>query len=379
MTMHSTKALLLAALCSAAIASPAAADYKVGAGVSLSGYLAFIDKAWTDAVNLAADEINKKGGVAGQKITVTAEDMRSEPVEMVTVVRKMITSERVNVLLNGCSSAGNAAAAPLVDRAKVPMLLCSILPPKPEDQKWAFSFLPLPVFEVEPRLAYLQKSTQVKQIGLLHDPTPYVALQKKAAEELAGKYGLEVVDAEQYQQSDADMTAYLTKMMAAGAQAVLKLGVGPTTITAAKAVKQLGLSVPFLSGAEELQTARSSAEVLGTQYIFVAPRFQVADSLPQNDASAKAAAEFLKVWQAKYGDRDPTWAARGWDAMHVVAAAIKKANSTDGAKVRDAIESITGFQGASAEVDLSPANHNAIIKNPYFLSRFTDGKVRLMQ
>jgi branched-chain amino acid transport system substrate-binding protein len=378
--MHSTKALLLAALCGMAVASPvAAADYKVGAGVSLSGYLAFIDKAWTDAVNLAADEINKKGGVNGQKITVIAEDMRSEPVEMVTVVRKLMTSERVNVLLNGCSSAGNAAAAPLVDRAKVPMLLCSILPPKPEDQKWAFSFLPLPVFEVEPRLAYLQKNTQVKKIGLLHDPTPYVALQKKAAEELASKYGLEVVDSEQFQQSDADMTAYVTKMVAAGAQAVLKLGVGPSTITAAKAVKQLGLSVPFLSGAEELQTARSVADVLGAQYVFVAPRFQLTDSLPQNDASAKAAAEFLKVWTAKYGDRDPAWASRGWDAMHLVAAAIAKAKSTDGTKVRDALETITGFQGASAEIDLSPNNHNAIIKNPYYLSRFVDGKVRLMQ
>src|SRR4051812_19400444 len=353
--MRSWQNMMLAGFAGLALAAPAAAaDYKVGAGVSLSGYLAFIDKAWTDAVNLAAEEINKKGGVNGQKITVVAEDMRSEPVEMVTVVRKLMTSERVNVLLNGCSSAGNAAAAPLVDRAKVPMLLCSILPPKPEDQKWAFSFLPLPVFEVEPRLAYLQKSTQVKKIGLLHDPTPYVALQKKAAEELASKYGLEVVDSEQYQQSNADMTAYITKMMAAGAQAVLKLGVGPSTITAAKAIKQLGLNVPFLSSAEESQTARGAAEVLGQQYVFVAPRFQLADAFSPGDASAKPAQDFLKVWTAKYGDRDPSWASRGWDVMHLVAAAIAKAKSTDGAKVRDAMETITGFQGASAEIDLSP-------------------------
>jgi ABC-type branched-subunit amino acid transport system substrate-binding protein len=378
--MHSTKTLLWAALCSVAIASPAsAADYKVGAGVSLSGYLAFIDKAWTDAVNLAAEEINKKGGVAGQKIVVVAEDMRSEPVEMVTTVRKLITSEKVKVLLNGCSSAGNAAAAPLVDRPKVPMLLCSILPPKPEDQKWAFSFLPLPVFEVEPRLAYLQKSTQVKKIGLLHDPTPYVGLQKKAAEDLAAKYGLQVVDSEQYQQSDADMTAYVTKMMAAGAQAVLKLGVGPSTITAAKAIKQLGLSVPFLSSAEELQTARGAADVLGQQYVFVAPRFQLADSFSPTDASAKPAQDFLKVWKAKYGDRDPSWASRGWDAMNLVAVAVAKAKSTDGTKVLAALETISGYQGASAQIDLSPANHNAIIKNPYFLSHFVDGKVRLVQ
>src|SRR5690242_9237931 len=111
--MRLTTTLTLAALAGAALAEPAAAaDYKVGAGVSLSGYLAFIDEAWTDALYLAAEEINKKGGVRGAKISVTAEDMRSEPVEMVTVVRKMITAEHVDVLFNGCSSAGNAAAAP---------------------------------------------------------------------------------------------------------------------------------------------------------------------------------------------------------------------------------------------------------------------------
>src|SRR3954464_6165716 len=98
--MRSLRPTLLAALASVALAAPAAAaDYKVGAGGSLSGYLAFIDKAWTDAGPLAAEEINKKGGVTGQKIPVVAEDMRSEPVEMVTVVRKLLTSEKVSVLL----------------------------------------------------------------------------------------------------------------------------------------------------------------------------------------------------------------------------------------------------------------------------------------
>ena len=71
--MRSMKALLLAGMCSLALAVPAAAaDYKVGAGVSLSGYLAFVDKAWTDALNLAADDINKKGGINGDKVVVIA-------------------------------------------------------------------------------------------------------------------------------------------------------------------------------------------------------------------------------------------------------------------------------------------------------------------
>ncbi len=378
--MRPIRTFILAALSGAVLTAPAlAADaYKVGAAVALSGYLATVDRAWTDGLNIAVDDANKSGGVLGRKISLTADDMQSDPAVAVTVVNKLITSDRVNVLINGCSSAGNAAIAPRVDRAKIPMLLCSILPPKESDQKWAISFLPLPSFEIETRLAYLQKHTSIKKIGILHDPTPYIALELKSAKEEAGKYGLEIVDIEQYQQTDADMTAYITKMKAAGAEAVVKLGVGPTTITTAKAIKQLGLSIPLLSGQEETSSLKPAAEVLGASYIFVAPRLQLVDVLPKGDPSTKAAAEFLKLWQAKFGDRDPSWGSRAWDAFHLVTMAIKKANSTDGAKVMKAIETITGYQGAGGEIDLSATEHHAYTKNPFLLATMANGKMSLL-
>jgi len=360
------------------LSAPAhAEDFKVGASVALSGYLAVIDAPWKDGVILGAEAINQKGGLLGHNVSVVFEDMRAEPAEAVTVVRKMISSDKVSVLINGCSSAGNAAIAPLVAQAHVPMLLCSILPPKKEDHIWAFSLLPLPRFEIEPRFGYLQK-TGIKKVGLLFDPTPYAGAQKKSAEDLAAKYGLEIVAAEQYKPADADMTSYFIKLKEAGAEAVLKLGIGPSTITAAKALKQLGMTAPLLSSTDDLSVMNGAAEVLGPQFLFVAQRIQIIDLLPKTDAGVKAASGFLGRWKAHFGDRDPTWGSRGWDAFQIAATAIKKAGSTDGNRVRDTIESIAGFQGASGELNFSASNHYGVTTNPYYVARIEDHKIKLV-
>jgi branched-chain amino acid transport system substrate-binding protein len=212
------KTILIAALAGALSATPAGAQqvYKIGISAGLTGYAATVDRAWRDGVDLAVATLNAKGGVMGRKLDVVAEDNRSEPQEAVTIYRKMISSDAVNVFISGCVSAGNFAAAGLVARAQIPMVLCSILPQQPDHVKWAFSTLPPAGMEVEKRLEYLKEKTQIKKIGILHDPTPYAGLQKTAAEKLAGSYGLEIVGIEQYKQDDADMSVQISKCMPRG-------------------------------------------------------------------------------------------------------------------------------------------------------------------
>lgn len=351
-----------------------AAEYKIGASVALSGYLASIDRAWNDATVLAAQELNKGGGVLGNKFTVTSADMRSEPLEAVTVVKRLISSDGVKLLSNGCSSAGNAAAYQLAVRAKVPMLLCSILPPKEVNAKWAFSFLPPPKFEVALRFEYLKNKTKIRNVGLLYDPSPFADLQRKIAEKVAPEYGLKVVGVEQYKQTDADMTPYLSKLNAAGAQAIVKLGVGPSSLTVAKGIKQLGLNMLLLGNADIVEVDHDVGKVLGDKFVFVAAPSQVFDALPADSPMRKPIAPFLKVWQAKYGSRDPAWASRAWDAAQLAAAAIKKAHSTDGEKVRAALEQLSPYVGAGAEYDFTAQNHTGITKNPFLLAQFINGK-----
>jgi ABC-type branched-subunit amino acid transport system substrate-binding protein len=364
------------ALIAVTIAPSSAQDvYKMGISAGLTGYAATVDRAWRDGVEVAAAAINAKGGIMGKKIQVITEDNRSEPQEAVTVYRKMI-SDKVNVFTSGCVSAGNFAAAGLVVRAEIPMVLCSILPRQPDHVKWAFTTIPPPRFEVETRLAYLKDKTKVKKIGVLHDPTPYANLQKEAAEKSAASYGLEIVGIEQYKQDDADLSVQISKMHAAGARAILKIGLGGTTLTAAKNIKQLGLDMLLLTSLEDIAVFRPVAEVLGDKFFFVASPSQVYDALPEGPLKTEIG-KFLTPWRAKYQDRDPNWAGRGWDAVMITMAAIEKAKSFDGPKVRDAIETLSNFQGTTGIYKFAPNNHQGITENPLLLATIVDGKVRL--
>lgn len=371
-------AATLAASLLSVVPTAAQGVYKIGMAAGLTGYAATVDRAWRDGVEIAIAALNAKGGILGRKVELVVEDNKSEPQEAVTVYRKMISSDNVNVFVSGCVSAGNFAAAPLVVRAETPMVLCSILPQQPDHVKWAFTTIPPPRFEVETRLEYIQKKTQIRKIGVLHDPSPYANAQKAAAEKEAKDYGLEIVGIEQYKTDDADLSVQIQKMYAAGARAIIKIGLGGTTLTAAKNIKQLGLDMIMLTSLEDIAVFRPVAEVLGDKFFFVASPSQVYDALPDS-ALKKEIAKFLEPWRAKYKDRDPNWAGRGWDAVTLVAAAAEKAKSADGAKLRDALETMDGFQGTTGVYHFSASNHQGITENPLLLATIINGQVQVVK
>ena len=352
--------------------------YKIGISAGLTGYAATVDRAWRDGVQLAADAINAKGGVAGRKLQVIVEDNRSEPQEAVTAYRKMLSSDGAEIFISGCVSAGNFAAAGLLVRAKVPMVLCSILPQQPDQVKWAYSTLPPAGFEVEKRLEYLRDKTQIRKVGVLYDPTPYANLQKTVAEKISANYGIEVVSIEQYKQDDADLSVQISKARSAGAGAVLKIGLGGTTLTAAKNIKELGADMLLLTSLEDLAVFKPVAEVLGDKFFFVASPSQVYDGLTESPLKTEIG-NFLLPWREKYGDRDPNWASRGWDGVMLTVKAIETAKSFEGPKLRDTLETIKGFQGTTGIYNFSAENHQGITENPFVLATIKDGEVKVVQ
>ena len=237
---------------------------------------------------------------------------------------------------------------------------------------------PAAAFEVETRLRYLQQKTQIRKIGVIYDQSPYATLQMNAAKEQAEKFGLTLVGTEQYQQSDADLSVIIKKLQAAGAGAILKMGVGPSTMTAAKSIKEMALGIPLLTSSEDVAVFREVANVLGKDFFFVAGPTQIYDAIPDSDPVKAAIGKFLKPWRAKYGDRDPTWAGRGYDAVLFVAEATKKANSLDGEKIRDQIDKISGFQGTSGAYNFDKS-HYGITENPYVLAQIIDGKIEIVK
>lgn len=374
---HAVIAFALSGSCALGTAQAQNA-YVIGSSAGLTGYTATIDRAWVDAVRLAVDIVNKQGGYLGKKVTVVVEDNRSEPQEAVAAYRKMMSSDNAHIFISGCLSAGNFAAAPIVVRQKTPMIVCSIIPREEHLAKWVFSTIPPPAFEVQIRLAYLRDKTDIRKFGVIYDQSPYANVQTDMAKQSASKFGLELVGAEQYQQSDADLSVHIKKLHAAGARAILKMGVGPTTLTAAKNIKELALRVPLLTSTEDLAVFREVAKVMGKDFFFVAGPTQIYDALPDADPIKQTIARFLVPWRAKYGDRDPTWAGRGYDAVMFLREAVNRAKTFDGTKVRDALEHISGFQGTSGAYNFDKS-HYGITQNPYVLGQFVGDKLVIIK
>jgi branched-chain amino acid transport system substrate-binding protein len=351
--------------------------YKIGASVGLSGYVASIDRAWRDGLEVAVAYINAKGGIMGRKVQLIVEDHKSTPEEAYTAYRKMISSDKVDIFISGCLASGNFAGAPFVVRAKIPMVLCSILPP-PDQVAWVYSVQPPPWFEVQTRLGYLKSSTQIRKAGLIYDHSPYGVIQKDIALKIAPAYGLDIPVVEQYSQYDAQISPQISKINAAGLKALVKMGIGATTVTAAKETRQLGLDTLLLGGTDDFAIFKPAADMLGEQYLFIVMPAQVYDSLPEGPLRQEIG-RFLLPWRERYGDRDPGWPGRAWDAVMLTAAAVEKAKSFDGPKVRDALETITDFQGTGGVYSFSPAVHQSTTQNPYLLATIVDGKVQVRQ
>ncbi len=386
MYMSLKTTLLATAIALAATAQAARAEdsFKIGSALGLTGYAATGDRNWRDGLQLAADALNAKGGILGRKVEIIVEDNRSQPQDAVVAYRKMLSSDQVNAFDSGCVSAGNMAAASFVARAQVPMLLCSILPQKPEEQAWAFSFLPPPTFEIDARYGYLRDRTQIRKVGLLIDPTPYSQLMKGFATRLAPQYGLEIVAEETYKPDDSDVNVQLGRMNAAGAGAVVKLGQGGSTVTVAKNIRQLGLDkMVLMASTDDGGIFKSASEVLGDRFYFIGSAVQFGDAGPSEKAAnadksngaAKAAIDaFLTPWVAKYGDRDTGQASRAYDSVMLLAKAATAANSVAGPAIKDAIERVGAYNGAGAVYDFSDKQHVGITKNPYFVGQFVNGR-----
>jgi len=381
MNMRKTIAVAATVLALPVLTASAQENYKVGSSLGLTGYGSLTDGHWRDGLELAIEAVNAQGGVLGRKLQLVHEDNKSTPQQAVVGYRKMMSEDKVIAFDSGCISAGNFAAASFVSKAKLPMFLCSILPRQADEQKWAFSFLPPPKFEVDARYAYLKEKTDIRKVGILSDPSPYSMLMRGIAEKGAAEFGLTVVANETYQQDDSDFSVQIGRMNAAGAGAIIMLGQGNAVVTVANNMKALGLNKMLLLGSiNETDILHSTGKIIGDQYLFPAALIQIASddlSVIADPASRAAAEAFVKAAKTKSGTADSAQAARAWDSIMMLAAAIKKANAVDGTAVRDTFEKLGQFKGAGASYVFTPEQHVGIINNPYVIAVVKDGKLAL--
>lgn len=321
---------------------------KVGEFASLTGSEASFGQSSHKGTQLAIDEINAAGGVLGKKIELLTEDDQSQAGMSATVVRKLISSDGVVAILGEVASSRSLEAAPICQENKIPMISPSSTNPKvTQVGDYIFRVCFLDSFQGGKVLATFAHDTlKAKTVAVLKDvksdySVGLASFFEKGYTALGGK----IVTEGNYSGGDKDFSAQLTAIKAANPDAVFVPGYYTEVGLIALQAKQLGINVPLFGGdgwESDVLVSIGGAALEGDYY---STHYSPDDTSP-------VVQNFVKNYKAKYGETPDSMAALGYDSAMILADAIKRAGTTDAAKVRDAIAATKDFHGTSGTITI---------------------------
>ena len=327
---------------------------KVGEFASLTGSEATFGQSSHHGTQLAIDEINAAGGVLGKKIELLTEDNQSQAGQSATVVRKLISSDGVVAMLGEVASSRSLEAAPICQQNKIPMISPSSTNPKvTQVGDYIFRVCFLDSFQGGKVLAGFARDTlKANSVAVLKDvKSDYsVGLAKFFTEGYTGRGG-KLAAEQNYSGGDKDFSAQLTAIKAAGPDAIFVPGYYTEVGLIALQARQLGLNLPLFGGDGWESSVLVSIGGPALEGDYFSTHFSPDDVSP-------AAQLFVKHFKDKYGETPDSMAALGYDSAMILADAIKRAGTTDGAKIRDAIAATKSFHGITGTITIDE-NRNA--------------------
>ena len=327
---------------------------RVGEFASLTGKEAAFGQSSHKGTVLAIEELNAGGGVLGKKILLTSEDNQSKPGESATIVKKLITRDQVVALLGEVASSRSLEAAPIAQAAKIPMISpSSTNPAVTATGDYIFRVCFIDPFQGTALAKFSLTHLNAKHVAVLTSVSSAysVGLSKYFHEEFL-KDGGEIVADLKYSEGDKDFNAQLTTIRAAKPDAIFVPGYYTEVALIAKQARELGITVPLFGGdgweAPELLTIGGSA----VEGCFYSTHYSP-------DIPTEAVQTFVKKYRARYdGETPDAMAALGYDSAMVLADAIKRAGTTDAAKLRDALAATKDYEGVTGKTSID-ADRNA--------------------
>jgi branched-chain amino acid transport system substrate-binding protein len=203
------------------------------------------------------------------------------------------------------------------------------------------------------------RGRNLQRIGLISGSGGFDKSMRAQCLGVASTYRIQIVADETYGGGDTDMTAQLTKIKnTAGVQAVLNAGFGAGPAIVTKNFRQLGINVPLYQShgvASKAYIKLSGGAAEGVR--LPAAALLVAETLPNSDRQKKVVLGYKREYEARYKSDVSTFGGHAWDGLMLAVEAMKKARSTDKAKVRDALESIRDFVGIDGIFNMTPKDH----------------------
>ena len=353
------KLALGAALALGTLAAFAADPIRVGSVLSVTGPAAFLGDPELKTIQMVVEDINKKGGLLGRQVELVHYDDGSDAGRANGFGKRLIEDDKVDIIVGGTTTGATMSIAPLVEKAGVPFIsLAGAVVIVEQVKKWVFKTPHTDRMAAEKVFEDMKKHNLTK-VALFSETSGFGQSGKKEAEGVAGKFGITLVANETYGPKDTDMSPQLTKIRnTPGVQAVFIFGLGQGPAIATKNYKQLGLNLPLyhahgVASDEFIKLAGPAAEGVRLP----SSALLVADKLLANDPQKPVTEAYAKAFSAKWKTEVSAFGGHALDGLMLALDAIKRAGSTDKAKVRDAIEATKGFVGTSGIVNMSATDH----------------------
>jgi branched-chain amino acid transport system substrate-binding protein len=338
---------------------------KIGVYMPLTGGTATFGISSTNAIRMATEEVNAAGGINGKQVELFVQDTRSEAQEAATVVSKLVTQDQVHAILGEVGSSRSIAAAPICQSNKIPMLTPSSTNPE-VTQKGDYIFRSCftdPV-QGEAIAKFAANNLKVKRGALLIDKkNDYSVGLGKFIADAFKKMGGEIVIEQAYQEGDSDFNGQLTAIKGANPDVIFVPGYYTEVGLIAQQARKQGINAPLVGG--DGWDSQRLYEIGGQALVgsFFSNHYSVDDPDP-------AVQKFVSDYKAKYGNTPDALAATAYDAARILFDAIKRANSTDGAAIRDALAKTANFPGVTGVVTLN-SERNAV--KPIVMIRVDQG------
>ena len=312
------------------------APLKVGASLSLTGTLAQSGDKVKRGYELWVKDVNGRGGLLGRPIELVTYDDRSDSGTSARLYEKLITEDKVDLVIGPYGSATSFAASAVTEKHKVPMLLPSAASEAifKRGYKYVFQLFP-PISTIfEPLFGEIGTKSGFQRVAIIHSSDLYPKSVAGSVEALCKKYNREVVLKEEFPLNASDLSSLMLKLRAARPDLLIAGAQLPDSMLIIRQLKEaqvLPKAIAMTPGTlkdDFGQTLAGDADGVMGDYLW-----EPVSTTPES-------MELITKWRAAYKDEPDVHSAYGWSGGMLLEAAVKRAGSLDSDKLREAFLSL---------------------------------------
>ena len=336
-------------------------DIKIGMVYELTGNTASYGTSAANGAKLAFKEINASGGVLGKQIKIISADNKGEPSESANAMSKVISQDKVVAVTGFTVSSCGIAASAVAEANKIPFVAAATVNPKVTfDERtgkvkdYTFRACFIDSFQGTVGANFALNGLKAGKTAIMTDSSSdYSKGLTEIFRSTYVKAGGKIVAEESYLQKDQDYKPILTKIKAQNPDLLYIPGYYEDVGKIIKQARELGMTIPVL-GADAWDSPvlveMGGAQPLNNTYF--TNFYSIEDRNPVSNA-------FVEAYKKEYGQTPDSMAAMGYDAAKLLVDAIKRANSTDANKIKEALAATKNFSSVSGEMSLND-RHDAV-------------------